>query len=689
MKRPWIIAGIVTCILVGFCCVCLFAILLAGYFYNQSAPSSEINVFNFDATPTTTPIVIRPTGTQEPTLQVAQAPDETDLPTPTAPVEQMDTLQVLQHAVVPINDLYSIAARLEGKEDVPTTLEPPLAPLQVGARDTFWFLNTETNENLQAQATLRYVTDHTYFWIEDGLPYREKDLRDLAETFEHQIYPTDRDFFGSEWTPGVDGDPHIYILYTQGVSGNTSGYFSSRDSFNPLVAEYSNGHEMFIISADLQELDHPFTYGVLAHEFQHMIHWYHDRNETSWLNEGFSDLAMLLNGYGIGGHDYVYAEDTDVQFTEWPADPNETIPHYGASFLFVTYFLDRFGPEATQALVANLDNDMDSIQQVLAELGAKDPLTGEDIQADDLFIDWVLANYLHDEDIDDGRYSYHDYADAPQTAVTETQHACDPDVQTRDVHQFGADYIEIKCHGSYTLNFEGTTQTRVLPADPFSGSYAFWSNKGDESDMTLTQRFDFTGHSGPLTLSYWTWYDLEKDFDYAYLEASTDGENWQILTTPSGTAEDISGNNYGWGYNGLSNSGYQWIREEVDISQFAGQEVLLRFEYITDAAVNTEGFLLDDVTIPEIGYFSDFEHDDGGWQAEGWVRIGNVLPQTFRVALVKHGAQTTVEQIPLSADNSANIQLDVGGDIRWVTLVVTGTTQYTRQKAAYRYFFTP
>jgi len=127
----------------------------------------------------------------------------------------------------------------------------------------------------------------------------------------------------------------------------------------------------------------------------------------------------------------------------------------------------------------------------------------------------------------------------------------------------------------------------------------------------------------------------------------------------------------------------------VDISQFAGQAVLLRFEYITDGAVNGEGFLLDDVAIPEIGYFSDFENDDGGWLSEGWVRITNVLPQTFRLALIKHGAQTTVEHIPLSADNSANIKLDVGGDSSRVTLVVTGTTSFTRQNAAYRYFFTP
>ena len=45
---------------------------------------------------------------------------------------------------------------------------------------------------------------------------------------------------------------------------------------------------------------------------------------------------------------------------------------------------------------------------------------------------------------------------------------------------------------------------------------------------------------------------------------------------------------------------------------------MLRFEYVTDTAVNTEGFLLDDLRIDAIGYEEDFEDGDGGWSAEVW-----------------------------------------------------------------------
>lgn len=199
--------------------------------------------------------------------------------------------------------------------------------------------------------------------------------------------------------------------------------------------------------------------------------------------------------------------------------------------------------------------------------------------------------------------------------------------------------------------------------------------------MTLTREFDFSDVSGPLEISYQTWYDLEEDYDYLYLVASTDnGETWQIVLTPSGTAEDPSGNSYGWGYNGTTNA---WIQETVDLSQFAGQKVLLRFEYVTDAAVNGEGLLLDDISIPAIDYFSDFESDDGGWQAAGFARVQNLLPQTFRLALIYKGKTIRIENIILPADQAIEIPLSIGGDVDEIILTVSGTTRFTREVGAY------
>ena len=126
------------------------------------------------------------------------------------------------------------------------------------------------------------------------------------------------------------------------------------------------------------------------------------------------------------------------------------------------------------------------------------------------------------------------------------------------------------------------------------------------------------------------------------------------------------------------------MNETVDLSQFAGQKVQIRFEYVTDAALNGEGFLLDDVQVDAINYQSDFETDDGGWEGAGFVRVENVLPQTYRLSLIVKGDNgTTVTPIPVNADQTAEIPLSLKNGEE-ATLIVTGTTRFTRQPAAYQ-----
>jgi hypothetical protein len=286
--------------------------------------------------------------------------------------------------------------------------------------------------------------------------------------------------------------------------------------------------------------------------------------------------------------------------------------------------------------------------------------------------------YLKDESVADGRYTFHNYPDGPQTGDTDAINSCPSSLPSR-VNQYGIDYINITCQGDFTLRFSGSTAAKLLPTDIHSGNYAFWSNKGDESNMTLTREFDFTNVSGPIELRYWTWYKLEEDWDYLHVEASTDGAAWEILTTPSGTPTDPSGNSYGWGYTGSTG---EWIEEQIDLSEYAGQKVQIRFEYVTDAAVHEDGFLIDDIRIEAIDYQEDFESGDGGWEAAGFARIDNILPQTYRLALIRKGDTTTVTHIELNADQTAEIplSLDAGEE---AILVVTGTTRFTRLPAAY------
>jgi immune inhibitor A len=659
------VSAVVIGIVVLLCCICVLVAGMAGYGYYAFT--------RIVPTITDNPI--------SPPVDGVTPTSESDLFTPPADTISTETINTLDQSVVPENDVYELACRLQGKCNIPTTLSAPAVPLTVGTTQKFWIINADTNEHSQVEMTLLNITPLTYFWAENPDSVNENDMKALMNKFDQEIIPTNREFFGSEWTPGVDGDPHIYLLYTGNLGSSIGGYVSSADGYNPLVQQYSNSHEGYVL-VDSQPLGDEYAYSTLAHEFVHIIQNHNDRNDVSWINEGFAEVGAFVNGYDVGGADYFYAQSPDLQLNDWATNDSPDFgAHYGQSFLYLAYFLDRFGEEATKALTANPKNDLASVDDTLKSLNSIDPETGKLITADDVFMDWAAAMYLLDGNVGDGRYTYHNYPSAPRTTDTETLTECPQSPRTREVHQFGIDYINISCTGEHTLTFTGSTAIRMLPVDPYSGAYAFATNLGNESDMTLTREFDFTSVSGPLTLSFRTWYDLEEDYDYLYLEVSEDGEHWQIITTPSGTGENPSGNSYGWGYNGATND---WIQEDVDLSQYAGKKVQVRFEYVTDAAVTGEGFLLDDVSVEAINYKSDFEADEGDWVSEGFSRVQNIIPQTFRLTLITKGSEpTTVQKIELSSEQMAEIPLSLK-DGEEAILIVTGTTRYTRKNTVYQ-----
>jgi hypothetical protein len=220
-----------------------------------------------------------------------------------------------------------------------------------------------------------------------------------------------------------------------------------------------------------------------------------------------------------------------------------------------------------------------------------------------------------------------------------------------------------------------------MPADPHSGSYDFWSNSGDESHMTLSHEFDFTTVSSPITMNYWAWYDIEKGYDYLYLTATTDGKTWEILNPTGCTTDNPTGANFSCGYSGKSGG---WVEENVDLSAFAGKKVKLQFEYLTDSAVEGDGFLIDDISIGAIHYSTDFEHDDGGWEDQGFVRIGNQIPQAYAVAVIRPDFNPTVEKWITSAGLEKVIDIRNQDGKGTTTIAISGLTRFTHIPANYQ-----
>lgn len=664
-----IIAIVLISLVLCLCCLCL---AVAGIFIARSTITTDQTDFTITEPWTDT-------WSSEPTPEVTIDPGTINLE-PGQLDQAYDTLNVLNENIVPINDPIDLVGRLGGKPGVPEVLIDENAPYNVGAQKDFWVSNTDTNENFQVSATLQYVGDNIYFWIEDGVSFNRSDLDRLAGTFDQEIIPTNREFFGQEWNPGVDGDSRFYVLYAGDLGNSLAGYFSSADELHPDAHPYSNAHEMFLLSSDNVPLNDPYIYGTMAHEFQHMIHWYQDKNEESWVNEGFSMLAEHVNSYDAGGFDWEYMRNTDMQLNDWGGDVGENGPHYGASFLFMVYFLDRFGEDATKTFVSHDENSFASLDAVFADLKIKNPTTGEVYTGNEFFADWTVANMLQDTGIENQRYDYISYS--PYSIDNaKTYYEC-PTSITGDVYQYGADYITLACPGIYSLEFTGSEVVSLLPfAEPSSGEYFFWSNLGDESNMRLTRDFDLSQVNGPAELRFNTWYDLEEDYDYAYISASVNGTDWEILDSQNCTSLNPSGNSFGCGWNGQSNG---WIDEVVDLSEYAGQKVTVRIDYVTDAAVNGKGMAIDDLRLDAAGYSSDLEVDEGGWLAEGFVRVQNTLPQSFSVSVIHSGNQPIVEQYQLQAGEKLTLNLEIGSSTNEVTVIISGTTPVTREKATYQ-----
>ena len=659
----WILA-IIAIVLVVICCVLMTVLVSGGILFASRQAASDTDVMA-----TLIPLLSSPTP---------EAPAVIELE-PVDP-EAYENLARLQSASIRESDPNQLAFQFGLTDKIQVTRVEEPEDYDPGDRKTFWAFNNDTNQPYQLNAKLGCERDHLYFWIGEDVRYKDKELKELCDAFELKIYPTNREFFGSEWSPGVDNDPHIYVLFARGM-GSVGGYFSSSDSYLPEVHQYSNAHEIIFISADYNSLSDDYTYGVLAHEFQHMIHYYQDANEDGWVNEGFSELAALLNSYNPGGMDYIFLNDPDWQLNSWPVDSNQTRPSYGASFLFVTYILERFGENVTQQLVNAPENGFAGVDAVFERNGINSDETKDTLSSEEFFADWAITNYLNDKSVDDGRFAYNYYREADTAGPTETIYDCSSGWQPRSVAQFGTDYIKVQCSSPFQVEFEGSTMVDLLPAEPNSGTYAFWSNRGDDSNMTLTREFDLSSVEGSVSMSFWTWYDIETDYDYLYVEASLDGERWEILRTESGTSLNPSGNSYGWGYNGLSGS---WIQETVDLTPYAGKNVFVRFNYVTDPAVNGEGLLVDDIAIQEIGYFTDFEPDEGGWVADGFVKVSKSLPQTFRVSLIKYGKEITVEKYSFKPGDVFQVPVD-GSSYDETVIVISGTTRFTRTPAGYKF----
>ncbi len=535
---------------------------------------------------------------------------------------------------------------------------------EVGRKDTFNVTDITNRNVYPLQATLHVVTDHAYWYIADGVQFSLDDLEESARVFEEEIRPRVTAVFGTELVPGVDNDVHLTVLHAP-LSG-VAGYYSSVDEYPSIVHSHSNQREMIYMTSSLP-LNSRSYLGTLAHEFTHAIQFRADDSDESWVNEGLAEIGAEVAGY-VPSFRNEFLSRPSTSLINWPDAPVSSIYSYGGANLFFEYLGQQYGTESLGML---MELPGDSIQGVEAYLQYVD--AGRSFT--EVFADWTVANYL-DRD-DGGPYSYPE----TQVRIADVRTIAGPAQFQDEVPQYGSKYYEIISRGPATLRFEGYTETPLIPRPSTGGDSCWWSNRGDSIDTTLTAEVTLPDQDS-LAMTYSLWYNIEEEWDYAYVEVSTNGgETWDVLEGNHSSPADPVGNAFGPGYTGSSG---RWLEDSVDLTPYRGMDVFLRFEYVTDDAIHGTGLCLDDISITGASF--DAAGSDGGpWEANGFVRTPYNVPQQYLLTVIEIGPEPVVRRIPLDEEASAIVEINGSdGGFSNTVVVISAVQEQTLEPAPFR-----
>ena len=582
----------------------------------------------------------------------------TETPTP-EPSEQPAS----SYPAAPDRDLRLLASELKfppGSPEIPRVVNPEPVSYSEGRRDTFWLVDLRHMTTYQEDFELRLVSRRAYWYVEEGLSVDQSDLERAAEEFESNIYPRVTKVFGKEWSPGVDNDPRISIIHAR-LRG-VGGYFGSPDEHSSMVYPFSNQREAIYINAWWARPGSPVYHEVLAHELQHLVHWNGDPSEETWISEGLAEMAVSVAGYSPGGF-RKYLDSPTVSLVHWPLGQGNAGPHYAGAALFAHYLSEHYGPlEDLRRLVVEPADGIAGINAYLED-------AGHSATFEDVFRDWVVANLLDELR---GRYGYRNLSlrEPASKAIGDFTEF------KAQIPQYAPQYLDLTpLPGPVRLRFQGAPENQLLPLGE-SGSRCWWSNSGNSISSTLSRELDLRGLS-QATLTYQVWYDLEEDWDYAYVEASANqGRTWQILEAPSSSARNPIGNSFGPGYTGSSGG---WLDQRVDLTSYSGSNILLRFHYVTDDAVNGPGLCLRRIGVPEAGLVDD----DPAWKPDGFILTNNRVQQRYSVQVVEIGLGNEVIPVTLADDNSGALVVPALEERERLMVIVSAMAPRTRQLAPY------
>jgi hypothetical protein len=540
------------------------------------------------------------------------------------------------------------AAQINFNEDQPSTNSTASSTGPIpGEKKQF------LNRNLKfTPFTLRSVGENVEIWVADNLSFPKDDPRPahvvtqeqvdkLRDEFDNNIYPKATAFFGT---------PDVHDGSKSPLAGRNvpAGYYEGSDKIIMLVDNIQDdnfndpAYPFFVAGFYWQTLENYIDrniitidtnswetrlestfFGTTIHELQHLIHADNDGAEETWINEGMSTFSEYLGGYG---HDdssiNFYLDHPENSLVNWDEHRvaktgPETIADYGQVYLFTLYMNDKFGREFIRDLALSETQGINSVNEVLKA-------HGYDIDFTQVYQNFITALALDSDRVGDGVYNF-DSINLRDLIVDKngTKRGKTVDFEKavtfekEGVPAWGGDFKELEFQDKIrSISFDGvdflSTPWQSIADPEDAANNVLWGGQGDEADNAIIFEADLSS-VGNATLKFDNYLDIEEQWDFGVVQVSTDGgKTWKSLANGN-TRSDIVEEGYPKikeNVPGFTGNIKAWQAESFDLSEYAGQKVLVSFRYLTDWGHTDGGWFVDNIEIPEIGFSNDGSSTD-------------------------------------------------------------------------------
>lgn len=329
---------------------------------------------------------------------------------------------------------------------------------------------TRTSTHFEKRVcTLKKKGTNCFVFLDDSLKVDDEKLNETMIKWDRDLYPRITEMFGNPMLPGIDGYDEIFIVLTtindkyDGVENFNliTTYYDYDNQLIQGVNEYSCQREVIFIDPSKVEAGTDSFMRELSKSLQKHIRWYNkvwikhndasiqderdDRISDSdyWVNEGLSELAGYIAGYGHSPAWEFFQAYPDTTL-------GQTYPDYyyetsrGAGYLFFLYLFEQFGPDIITQIEQNDTTGITSITDAIKTLRITRSI-------ESIFNDWIVANYIDNISISNGVYGYNSLnISAKPTAEINT---FPKEEQELTIYQQEVDYIHISSGDAGSVRF--------------------------------------------------------------------------------------------------------------------------------------------------------------------------------------------------------------------------------------------